>query len=332
MVVAVAVTASVMAGQIWNPPLMAAGIAGLAAASAGLAWLNARGGNGSVPNTGGGGGGAGGDEGMYDEDGNYTGGPRVKRDEDGTPAITKSYAQFEGITAERGSIAYYQQQNQALRQLYNNTPDPEIRQYALDLIERNDRTIEFLRDEGQEEEESRELGRVEQLRADIRELEEQRDRATDPEEIRRLNQEIADKRAELNRLLGLGTEDDTPPATDTPDTSAPAPTTPTAGPSGPDEDMPVWSEQDALDSARTDFGASGQSVQLAVATPLLQAAQTFKTAAETLTGGVGSNIYATHATAMQNHSLWLQRMIEEGFNIKLATQNDTIEVTLPRYI
>ncbi|MDR9391957.1 MAG: hypothetical protein RI554_08000 [Trueperaceae bacterium] len=314
MVLAITITASVMMGQIWNPWLMAAGAAGVAAASAGMAMLRSMGAStsGSGDVSGGG----------YEEGG---GPPRVARDEEGNAQISESGVVFEGVTAEPGSIAFLQQQNQALRNLYNTTDDPKERQLALDMIETNEKKMERIRNEGEEEEP---VGRVEELRQEIRDLEAQRDAATDEDEIRRLNQEIARKRKELNRLLGLGTSDPAPtqPTTPPPTSSAPPP------PPAQDEPDLVYSEQEALEDARTNFGAAGQSVQLAVATPLIQAAEKFQQAADTLTGGVGTNIYQTHAMAMQNHATWLQRMIEEGFNIKLATENEQIEVSLPRYI
>lgn len=132
----------------------------------------------------------------------------------------------------------------------------------------------------------------------LRGLQDHRERATTPEEIAVLDELIAQREARIARL---------DPTID----SAPAPTPESPGPTSTRPPRTIDS---------MNFGGTPQSVQLAVATPLVEAAQMMVQAAmtirDTFTGGDPAT---TFGSSVERFGGYIDRLVTEGIAVRVGT-------------
>lgn len=182
-------------------------------------------------------------------------------------------------------------------------------------------------------------GSIEYYQSRIQALNDLINRSVNPFERERARNEIAVLQSELDAIRAEGTQPEEPTPAPTPAPS-PAPRRrdtfqPVAPPEMPEVTTPgpVPSEQELLGDIDRQFGAAGQSVQLAVATPMIEAANIFRDVAVLLTGGIqGGSVYAAHTEAMREHTFWLSEMAREGMRVTVGMQAPGGAAGLPRYI
>jgi uncharacterized small protein (DUF1192 family) len=290
------------------------------------------------------------DEGTPGKPSYATGGAYVQVDESGRASISENSLAVVGVTAPNQSIAAYQQQIQALQQLYQNTTSAEERRLAamwIETFQQNIRDIEVLGPGAAAEKRRREEEAAQRERergtappaappigytpppgrapverdvapppppGTIAALEEERRalqaqlRVAGESEIPELNKRIAVLGEEISRLqrLGLG---------------------------GPDLAKDIGKELQEVT-----FGRTPQSIQLAVATPLVEASERMLDAAKVMNSVFGSMMPGAETgfgalppftSAIERMTPVLERLLSEGVSVMMGQQSNAGPLASP---